>query len=143
MHGLTKRTRIIIISVNIAAVVPAPKDLSMKALTAALATLLAAALSATAARASAVVPEFRLGITGHMFEPAALKVPAGVRFKIRITNRDATPEEFESLDLNREQIVMPGRSIVVYLGPLTAGNYRFFGDFHRDTAQGRLVVERE
>lgn len=114
----------------------------MKALTAALASLLAAAISA-AARASPPAPEFRLGIMGHAFEPAALTVPAGVRFKIRITNRDATPEEFESLELNREQIVMPGRSIVVYLGPLPAGNYRFFGDFHRDTAQGRLVVERE
>ena len=115
----------------------------MKAPIAALATLLAAVMSSAAARAAPAAPEYRLGIAGHAFEPAALTVPAGVRLKIRITNRDATPEEFESLDLNREQIVMPGRSIVVYLGPLPAGNYRFFGDFHRDTAQGRLVVERD
>ena len=76
-----------------------------------------------------------------MYEPNTLKVPAGVKFRIRITNADATPEEFESTDFNRETVVLPNNSIVIYVGPLQPGSYGFFGDFHRDTAQGRLVAE--
>lgn len=91
--------------------------------------------------AAAEVPEFTLVIKDHVYQPAELKVPAGTKFKIRVTNEDATPEEFESTDFNRESVVLPNKSIVVYVGPLHAGTYGFFGDFHRDTAQGRLVVE--
>jgi hypothetical protein len=37
--------------------------------------------------------------------------------------------------------VLPNSSITVYVGPLRAGNYGFFGDFHQATAKGRLIVE--
>lgn len=90
---------------------------------------------------SADLPEFTLVIRNHTYQPSELKVPADTKFRIRITNEDATPEEFESTDFNRETVVMPRRSIIVYVGPLHAGNYGFFGDFHRDTAKGRLIVE--
>jgi len=30
---------------------------------------------------------------------------------------------------------------VIYVVPLRAGSYGFFGDFHRETAQGRLIVQ--
>jgi hypothetical protein len=29
----------------------------------------------------------------------------------------------------------------VFLGPLPAGEYKFFGDFHQDTAQGVMVAK--
>jgi hypothetical protein len=29
----------------------------------------------------------------------------------------------------------------VFIGPLEAGRYPFFGDFHQETAQGVLVVK--
>jgi len=87
------------------------------------------------------VPEFSLVIKNHAYQPGELKVPADKKFKIRISNEDATPEEFESTDFNRESIVLPGRSIVVFVGPLRAGTYGFFGDFHRETARGRIIVE--
>jgi hypothetical protein len=86
-------------------------------------------------------PEFALTIQNHAYQPTELKVPAGVKFKIVVTNKDATPEEFESNDFNREKIVMPNSSITVFIGPLKPGTYKFFGDFHQDTAQGRLIVE--
>ena len=54
---------------------------------------------------------------------------------------DATPEEFESTDFSREAVVLPNRSVIIYVGPLRAGTYAFFGDFHRNTAQGRLLAE--
>ena len=87
------------------------------------------------------IPEFNLLIKNHLYEPSELKVPAGTKIKIRVTNEDATPEEFESTDFSRESVVLPKHSIVVFVGPLKAGTYGFFGDFHRDTAQGRLIVE--
>jgi len=94
-----------------------------------------------AVAAAGEVPEYTLVIKHHVYEPGSLKVAAGTRFKIRVVNEDASPEEFESTDFNREAVVLPKRSIVVYVGPLHAGTYRFFGDFHRDTANGRLIVE--
>jgi hypothetical protein len=85
--------------------------------------------------------EFSLVIKNHAYQPTELRVPADTKFKLRVTNEDATPEEFESTDFNRESVVLPNRSIVVFIGPLRAGSYGFFGDFHRDTAQGRLVAQ--
>ncbi|HLY58499.1 MAG TPA: cupredoxin domain-containing protein, partial [Stellaceae bacterium] len=58
-----------------------------------------------------------------------------------VRNEDGTAEEFESSDLHREKIVAAGQEITVPLGPLQAGEYRFFGDFHQDTAQGVLVAK--
>ena len=90
---------------------------------------------------SAEAPEFALTLKNHLYLPSELKVPANVKFKLRVTNSDATPEEFESTDFSREAVVLPNRSVVVYVGPLRAGTYTFFGDFHRNTAQGRLLAE--
>jgi hypothetical protein len=99
------------------------------------------ALALGGAAAAAELPEFTLVIKGHVYQPSELKVPADTKFKLRVTNEDATPEEFESTDFNRETVVLANHSIIVYVGPLHAGTYGFFGDFHRDTAQGRLIVE--
>ncbi len=77
----------------------------------------------------------------HRFVPARIIVPAHVKFRLRVQNTDATADEFESTDLNREKLVPAGSTITVFLGPLEPGEYRFFGDFHQDTAQGVLVAK--
>src|SRR6202161_4578065 len=100
-----------------------------------------AALACAGPAAAADPPEFALVIKNHQYQPTELHVPADTKFKIRVTNEDATPEEFESTDFNRESAVLPDHRIGVCIGPLRAGTYGFFVDFHRDTAQGRLVVE--
>ena len=87
------------------------------------------------------MPEFTMVLKNHVYQPSELKIPAGTKFKIIVRNEDATPEEFESTDFGREKIVPPNSSIEVYVGPLKAGTYGFFGDFHQDTAKGRLIVE--
>lgn len=102
--------------------------------------LLATALLATRAGATEV-PEYALVLENHTYTPAQLQIPADTKVKLRVTNRDGSPEEFESTELSREAIVLPGQTISVFVGPLKAGSYRFFGDFHQDTAQGRLIVE--
>jgi high-affinity iron transporter len=77
----------------------------------------------------------------HRFEPARIEVPAHQKFKLLVKNTDKTADEFESDDLNREKLVAPGQTITVFLGPLNPGTYKFFGDFHKDTAQGVLVAK--
>ncbi len=84
---------------------------------------------------------YTLVISGHRFQPEQLTVPAGQRIKLVIDNRDASPEEFESHDLRREKVI-PGKSKgSLWVGPLPKGEYRFFGEFHEDTAQGKLIAE--
>jgi len=84
--------------------------------------------------------EAHLTIREHKFEPAELTVPAGQKIKLLVENQDATPEEFESNELKREKIVVGKGTITVFLGPLDAGRYPFFGDLHQETAQGVLVA---
>ena len=93
------------------------------------------------AAAAAEMPEFALTIQNHRYEPTMLKVPANTKFKLRVTNKDRTPSEFESNDLNREKVVLPGSTITVFVGPLKPGQYKYFDDFHQDTGQGVLIAE--
>ena len=101
------------------------------------AACLVAAGGITAARADDLPT---LMFRNHRFVPNRIEVPAHVKFRLRVQNSDDTADEFESTDLNREKLVPPGGSITVFLGPLDPGEYRFFGDFHQDTAQGVLVA---
>ena len=100
--------------------------------------LLALCFLATAAFAD--VPEIELIVRNHHFVPAELIIPANTKVKLRVRNEDATPEEFESHELNREKVVTGKATITVYVGPLKPGRYPFFGDFHQDTAQGVLIA---
>ena len=84
---------------------------------------------------------FKLTIRNHRFEPAELVVPAGQKIKLEIKNLDATPEEFESYELNREKVVPANATAVIFVGPLKPGRYPFFGDFNKDTAKGVMVVK--
>ena len=103
--------------------------------------LLAGVLAILAVPALADTPQFDLTIKDHRFEPETLVVPVGTKVKLKISNLDSTPEEFESHELNREKVIGGGKTAVVFVGPLEAGEYRFFGEFNQDTAQGRIVAE--
>jgi plastocyanin len=94
-----------------------------------------------ATSAHALEYEAKLSIKDHKFDPAELSVPVNTKIKLLVQNLDATPEEFESSDLNREKVVTGNNTITVMLGPLDAGKYHFFGDFHQETAQGDLIVK--
>ncbi len=91
--------------------------------------------------AFAVEDEYRLVIKDHKFEPAELTVPAGKKIKLQVQNKDATPEEFESHSLNREKIIGANSSAVIYIGPLNAGTYKYFGEFNEATAQGVIIAK--
>lgn len=85
--------------------------------------------------------DYMLIIKDHKFQPEELIVPAGTRIKLVIDNQDATVEEFESHDLRREKIIPGNSKGHVWVGPLPAGEYKFFGEFHADTAQGKLIAK--
>ena len=86
-------------------------------------------------------PVLELRIKDHKYFPENLKVKANERFKIKVTNEDATSEEFESKTMIIEKFIGPQRSITVVLGPLKPGSYDFFGCFHKATAKGQIVAE--
>ena len=89
----------------------------------------------------AVAQEFNLAIRNHKFEPAEIRVPAGKRVAIQVTNEDASAEEFESPSLKVEKVI-PGKSKgLVRVGPLAPGRYEFFGEFHPNTAKGVVIAE--
>ena len=98
-------------------------------------------LGLTASAAVGQDAEARLVIRDHRFEPAEITVPAGKKVKLVIDNQDATAEEFESYELNREKVVPPKAQITIFVGPLLPDRYPFFGDFHKDTAQGVLIAK--
>jgi plastocyanin len=85
--------------------------------------------------------EVALIIRDHQFVPAEVRVPAGQKIKLVVHNQDATPEEFESHELNREKVIAPGSKANIYIGPLNPGRYPFFGEFHEKTARGTVVAE--
>jgi heme/copper-type cytochrome/quinol oxidase subunit 2 len=102
--------------------------------------LLLCLLPLITSQAFATEPEYSLVLEGHRYSPGELVVPAGVRVRLVLENKDQTPEEFESYALNREKLVAPGGTVVVYIGPLAPGRYEYFGDFNPVTARGWLVA---
>jgi hypothetical protein len=102
---------------------------------------LALALACAALPGAALAADpVQLVLKDHRFTPAEVSVPVGERFRIEVTNGDATPAEFESGDLRAEKIVVPGGKIIVMAGPLKPGTYAFFDDYHPDTAKGTLTA---
>ncbi|MDE2038682.1 MAG: cupredoxin domain-containing protein [Elusimicrobia bacterium] len=86
------------------------------------------------------LPAYSLSIQGRRFVPAALSLPAGVKIKLVVSNKNAAPSEFESFSLHREQVVSPGSETTVFLGPLSAGRYDFFDDFQKGVSGTIQVV---
>ncbi|WP_323815240.1 cupredoxin domain-containing protein [Cellvibrio sp. NN19] len=91
--------------------------------------------------ATAETPTITIEIRDHLFYPAQLTIPANTKVKLIIINRDPTPEEFESYELNREKVIMGGAKAIIFIGPLPPGDYPFFGEFNPKTAQGMIKVE--
>lgn len=100
------------------------------------------ALFAVAGRAEAADPVV-LTLKNNRFTPNAVTVPAGERLRIDVKNEDPTPAEFESHDLRVEKIVAGGAQISVMVGPLKPGTYKFFDDYHPETANGALTAVKK
>jgi hypothetical protein len=99
---------------------------------------LAAGLTASWAFAD---EDVKLVLENHKFDQAEIKVPANMKIRIVVDNRDATPEEFESTSLRAEKVI-PGKTKgVIMVGPLKPGRYPFSGEYNAQTAQGVMIAE--
>lgn len=104
--------------------------------------LVAASLTAVLGSALASeLPQYRLTVKAGKFIPETVEVPAGQKFRLMVTNEGPGPEEFESHELNREKVIPAGRTAPIIIGPLDPGSYGFFGDFHPNTATGKIVAK--
>lgn len=107
-----------------------------------LARLFAAALLLASAGALAQeLPTFNLVIRDGHFVPETIEVPANTKFKLQIRNEGPGAEEFESVELRKEKVLAPGASSFLIFQPLKPGSYKFFGEFHPQTAQGRFIAK--
>jgi plastocyanin len=87
-------------------------------------------------------PEYHLDLKNHLFYPAQITIPANKKVKLVIHNRDNSAEEFSSFDLNREKVIFSKNKSTIFVGPLPAGEYSFFGEYHPNSARGKVVVEK-
>ncbi|GHF79111.1 hypothetical protein GCM10017161_02830 [Thalassotalea marina] len=90
---------------------------------------------------SAKTKEYYLTLQNHVFVPSEIVIPANTKVKLVIVNKDDTMEEFDSFDLNREKVLFPGKKGHIFIGPLPAGRYEYFGEYFPNTARGTIVVE--
>lgn len=105
---------------------------------------IAALLSAAAFAGPALsedIPSFEIAIKDHKFNPSTLEIPANKKVKLIVKNQDATPEEFESYELNREKVIAGNSQATIFIGPLAPGTYPYFGEFNMATAQGKIVAK--
>ena len=79
-------------------------------------------------------------IKDHQFNPPQLTIPANKKVQITVVNQDPTPEEFESFDLDREQVVEGNKKIIVFIGTLKPGTYKYWDDYHQDS-KGVIVAQ--
>jgi len=98
-------------------------------------------LSLTFPLSAETLPGFELTAKDGRFSPEKIEIPAGQKIRLTVRNEGPGPEEFESSKLNREKMIMPGKSAEIFIGPLKPGVYDFYGEFHPKTARGQIIAK--
>lgn len=98
-------------------------------------------LNSMPANAADDMPTIQLLMKEGKLFPETLEVPANTRFRLQIRNEGPGAAEFESLELRKETVLAPGVTRTLVFHPMKAGTYKFFDDFHPETAQGRIVAK--
>ncbi|MCP5268829.1 MAG: cupredoxin domain-containing protein [Zoogloeaceae bacterium] len=88
---------------------------------------------------AADMPTIHLLMKDGRLYPETLEVPANTRFRLQIRNEGPGAAEFESLELRKESVLAPGVTRNLVFNPLKPGSYKFFDEFHPETAQGRII----
>ena len=87
------------------------------------------------------VPIIEIEIRDHLFYPSEIEIPVDTKVKLVIINHDSVAEEFESYELNREKVIPGGSKGIIFIAPLPAGEFPFFGELVPKTAQGKVIVK--
>jgi len=88
----------------------------------------------------AVDEPLRLVLHDHKFSPEQLDVPAHVKFRLLVKNDSDKTIEWESDELDREEVISPGEERSVFIGPLEPGTYPFYDDRHQ-ASKGALIAK--
>ena len=104
-------------------------------------TVLMSVLILVSPLSMAATPQYEFTISGHVFSPAEITIPANTKVILLVHNKDNGPEEFHSDSLHREKIIGANMTGKIKIGPLSPGEYSFMGEFHAGTAQGRVIVK--
>jgi hypothetical protein len=80
-------------------------------------------------------------LQNHRFTPSVIKVKANQPSLIKLINKDATADEFDSAALKVEKVVPGHGSGMIRLRALAPGKYPFMGEYHADTAKGVVIAE--
>src|SRR4030095_7214998 len=97
---------------------------------------------ATVGVAGAADTEIPITIENNRFSPEELKVKAGAPFVLVVTNQDQGPEECESKELRIEKVIPGGKTMKIRVRALKPGTYPFVGEYHEQTAKGRIGAEQ-
>ena len=98
------------------------------------------AMSTVAFASADDMPTFKLLMKEGRFFPETIEVPAHTRFRLEVKNEGPGATEFESLQLRKETVLAPGVTRKLVFAPMKPGSYKFFDEFHPETAQGRIVA---
>lgn len=87
------------------------------------------------------MPTYNLTVKAGRFIPDTVEVAANTKFRLLIKNEGPGPEEFESMEPRKEKVIAEGVTSFIIFQPLKPGSYPFFGEFHPDTAKGRILAK--
>lgn len=78
--------------------------------------------------------------TDGKLEPQVLEAPAGKAIELTVVNAGKSSMEFESKPLKIEQNVAAGKSKVIKIKALAAGEYKYVDELHEEQASGQGVL---
>ena len=85
--------------------------------------------------------ERKISVSAGIFTPDIIEVPTGKKIRLFVSNEGPGPEEFESSALGIESVMNAGVTRRVIIAPLKPGEYPFIGEFHMETAKGKIVAK--
>ena len=85
--------------------------------------------------------KFELLIENHRFIPEEIIIPSNTKVKLLIHNKDDSAEEFECLAIRKEKLIPAKSSVSMIIPALQSGIYDFVGEFHPNSAIGRIKVK--
>jgi len=84
---------------------------------------------------------FKVEMKDGVITPDRIEVEAGVPFRIDVTNAGAKAAEFESDELHKEKVLVPGGTGSLFFRKISAGTYIFYDDFHPDGTKLTLIIK--
>ena len=85
--------------------------------------------------------EISVTIEKNRFQPEEITVKAGAPFTLVVTNKDQGPEEFDIHVPRIEKVIPAGKTVKIRFPALKAGTYPFVGEYHNETAKGKIIAE--